>query len=924
MGKELRKRLLFLPMILLAALNIFALLNPYMVRVLAAEYPAIYVDPPSIIEPTLTPGKNFTISIKTDYTGDDVTAWQLILSYSASIIHGVDVTNGDLITTDKDPSAAFMPGTFDNTAGALSLTGAFFFYMPPAKPAVTSGPGTLANVTFTVVGTGDSAITVVGKAVESSKLIGWNSSRGEEYPIILAKTDLENIGHGYFKNECTPPTTTDNYDGLWHNEDFYINLTAIDDQSGVNETYYIINGGDEQNVSTHGQPYITTENANNTLEYWSIDNLDNEEFPHNFLTEIKLDKTPPIADAGPDQEVNKDTLVTLNASDSTDENNITSYTWTFTDEGTQTLTGVNPTYTFDTPGIYTITLNITDPPGNWDTDTITITVKETGAPIADAGPDQEVYEGSLVTFDGSGSTDDIGIVNYTWTFTDVTPQTLTGVDPTYTFTNPGIYIVTLNVTDADDNWDTDDVEITVLEFGIPIADAGPDQTVDEDTLVIFDGSNSTDDEDIVDYTWTFTDATLQTLTGVNPNYTFTNPGIYIVTLNVTDADDNWDTDDVKITVLEVTTPVVHDVAVTSVVPSPTVVSPGQSVTVTVVVENQGASPETFNVAAYYDTNEIGTQTVTLDPNNTTQLTFPWNTALITEGTYTISAKASTVSGETDLDDNTYIDETVTVVRQVGPSQALVIEFPGEREYIEDGDVKVRLVALVRYADTMAPASNANVTIRIYDPKGVLWVSSSMVENLTGTGIYEWESSDTIAELEMEKGFYLIHVQANFGGLEASEVSQFQIAPIEKMSSIISIDVDPNPASAGSNITLSGAINPKRVNVTVTILYRSEGGDWSKLRDVKISEEGYYSIGWQVTVARIYEVKASWPGDIRTEGAESEVKAVTVQGSGLIPAEILPHVIEVVAAMAGSIAGSIIGLLLSMRTREPKSAHKRTQ
>jgi len=35
--------------------------------------------------------------------------------------------------------------------------------------------------------------------------------------------------------------------------------------------------------------------------------------------------------------------------------------------------------------------------------------------VADAGPDQTVNEGATVQFDGAGSTDDTGIVNYTWT-----------------------------------------------------------------------------------------------------------------------------------------------------------------------------------------------------------------------------------------------------------------------------------------------------------------------------------------------------------------------------------------------------------------------------------------------------------------------------------------------------------------------------
>jgi parallel beta-helix repeat protein len=90
----------------------------------------------------------------------------------------------------------------------------------------------------------------------------------------------------------TAPTTSDNYDDLWHGTDFTMTLTATDDLSGVAETYYKINDGTTKTVSAEGQPLITTEGANNTLEYWSIDNAGNEE-SHHILVGIRLDKTAP-------------------------------------------------------------------------------------------------------------------------------------------------------------------------------------------------------------------------------------------------------------------------------------------------------------------------------------------------------------------------------------------------------------------------------------------------------------------------------------------------------------------------------------------------------------------------------------------------------------------------------------------------------
>jgi putative hemolysin len=84
-------------------------------------------------------------------------------------------------------------------------------------------------------------------------------------------------------------------------------------------------------------------------------------------------------------------------------------------------------------------------------------------PVAEAGPNQRVDEDTMVTFDGSVSDDNIGVVDYYWTFSDETQKNLTGVSPSYTFSTPGTYTVTLIVKDAAGNSDTDTIEITVEE-----------------------------------------------------------------------------------------------------------------------------------------------------------------------------------------------------------------------------------------------------------------------------------------------------------------------------------------------------------------------------------------------------------------------------------------------------------------------------
>ena len=189
------------------------------------------------------------------------------------------------------------------------------------------------------------------------------------YSVNLTVTDNEGFRRSITRSiavgtDTTPPTTLDDYDALWHTSDFTITLTATDDLSGVAETYYRINDGPIQNVSAHEQPLITTEGANNKLEYWSIDNAGNEELPHKILTEIKLDKTYPTietpsrtpdGDVQPDQSVE----VSVNVTDAISQvKNVTLY-YTINDGETWTDLPMNHT----TSNLYEATI----PPQQADT-----------------------------------------------------------------------------------------------------------------------------------------------------------------------------------------------------------------------------------------------------------------------------------------------------------------------------------------------------------------------------------------------------------------------------------------------------------------------------------------------------------------------------------------------------------------------------
>ncbi len=101
-----------------------------------------------------------------------------------------------------------------------------------------------------------------------------------------------NIATGTFSVDNAPPKTDHNYDGAWHREDFRIELSASDgDGTGVAIVGYKLNHGQGKDIMWNDQPVITEEGMN-TLEYWSVDKLGNEE-PHTILSDVKLDRTAP-------------------------------------------------------------------------------------------------------------------------------------------------------------------------------------------------------------------------------------------------------------------------------------------------------------------------------------------------------------------------------------------------------------------------------------------------------------------------------------------------------------------------------------------------------------------------------------------------------------------------------------------------------
>jgi len=267
---------------------------------------------------------------------------------------------------------------------------------------------------------------------------------------------------------------------------------------------------------------------------------------------------PPKANAGPDIAIDQHETVDLNGTLSWCVQNIINYTWFFIYDGMQIhLYGPSQTFIFHEAGIYVVTLQVSTDQGISDMDTMTVVVIDITTPVANAGENMTVCQNEIVFFDAKRSYDNVGIVNFSWTLLYQEEVHFYGEISDFKFDDAGLFEMVLNVSDAEGNWATDTVNVTVLDITPPTANAGPDIAINQSDTVIFPlNENSSDNVGCWNWTWTFQyNNTTQMLfysmfMSSLPGFTFDIPGNYSITMTVNDSAGNWAVDILNITVLE--------------------------------------------------------------------------------------------------------------------------------------------------------------------------------------------------------------------------------------------------------------------------------------------------------------------------------------------------------------------------------------
>jgi PKD repeat protein len=268
-----------------------------------------------------------------------------------------------------------------------------------------------------------------------------------------------------------------------------------------------------------------------------------------LISPALADNQPPVADAGPNQNIyTKDTAVLHGSAMDPDGDPIVYWHWVVVDAppaATWVLSNDDYSIAFFTPnmaGDYMLALVVGDLYAYSTPSYVVVHVADNLPPVAVINADPISGEVPLtVCFDASQSYDpEGGPLAFTFDFADgnhVDGQ----VSVCHIYTTAGTYNAGLMVVDERGVVDLDEVTITVNPptNHPPVASPTAEpNSGDAPLMVQFDADASDPDGDPITYNWDFGDPSSpdNTSTAAEPSHEYQTPGIYIVSLTVSDGE----------------------------------------------------------------------------------------------------------------------------------------------------------------------------------------------------------------------------------------------------------------------------------------------------------------------------------------------------------------------------------------------------
>jgi hypothetical protein len=434
------------------------------------------------VSPTFVADKegNYVVSlVVNDGTVDSSAATVTTTASSANI---APVANAGVAQSVVTGSVVTLNGANSSDANGDSLTYLWTITSKPSNSSASLSSSTSVNPTFTADKAGS---YVVSLTVSDGSL----SSSSGNITITAATTNIAPVANaGSAQNVVVGATTTLNGSGssdangdpityAWSfvskpasssatlTSSTTVNPTFAPDVSGSYVLRLVVNDGSLSSAAS--TVTITASSAN----------------------------IAPVANAGVAQSVVTGSTVTLNGTASNDANGDSlTYSWSFVSKpagssaSLSSATAASPTFTAGTAGSYVLSLDVNDGSLNSTASTVTITASNANlAPVANAGGGLNVYVGTTVTLNGTGSYDpNEDSLVYAWAFvskpagSSATLSGATTATPSFITDVAGSYVIALAVGDASLASQISTVTIT----------ASPVPVVSTVSLYLYGGANN--------------------------------------------------------------------------------------------------------------------------------------------------------------------------------------------------------------------------------------------------------------------------------------------------------------------------------------------------------------------------------------------------------------------------------------------------
>jgi gliding motility-associated-like protein len=442
-------------------------------------------------------------------------------------------------TTTNTPPSMCIGGSVTMNAQATGGNGSYVFTWSNSLPngsSNTVSPAATTNYTVTATdANGCTANSTILVTVNPNPVISAGNDQAVciGSPVILTGSGVQSYtwNNGVTNGVSFTPASTQTYtvtgidaNGCQGSDQVIVTVNPLpvvdagSPQTVCQGTSVTLNGSGAasytwNNGVTNGVSFI----ANSTQTY-TVTGTNANGCVNTDQVTVTVNLPSPV-NAGIDQSVCAGGLVTLIATGAQ------TYSWN---------NGITNNVSFTPSSTQTYTVTGTDALGCQSTDQVVVTINP--LPNVNAGADQTICIGGALTLSGSGAQ------TYVWD---------NGVANGVSFTPGSTQTYTVTGTDANGCVNTDQVTVTIVP--IPIANVSADVTSGFPTLTVNFDNNSTNAST---YHWNFgSSATVDATTTAGQQFSYTNPGEYIVVLTASNGSCS-DTDTLSIVVNPLPDPIV--------------------------------------------------------------------------------------------------------------------------------------------------------------------------------------------------------------------------------------------------------------------------------------------------------------------------------------------------------------------------------